>query len=575
MHDVTRRTGHAFARLAVFCLFTLILLGSGAFASEHQPEEPAIRASIETYLRTYQETAMLYRACDLRSGTVADPALFLPEGAGETVFLFSGKESTLSQLQEDIVYLEKKAAFYAGMRQMQDIYREDLRLTYAIEELKLEPEGNACRASVTETAEFQYTDSPLPSVYETGYSVRLVKLDGRWLIAGVSNGSLFDKAHKGPDFDVSAALADLAAKLETENCTISFSGTASGGGDQIAYNGEDAAAYAYTYSRRSADQPRTEFYNAQFTGYAGEGGDCMNFASQCMWAGFGGSQDSGAITYHGIPMDNEGANQWFGRPASGGKINHSWISCQSFRQYLTGSKDGTGRGGSNAAGDAGMYATILDAAEGSPLSAVAPQELIGAAAHVEGSGGLYSHAIILTAATGANRSEIYFCGHTRDVTHVKLGDCYFGPIKVYIPRYMRTAGQAAPLRAERLQPVPAGEARILSAQSATVRKQMTITVTAPDGTASQVVSVSDTDNCWGEYLFSQPGLYRVDCRASASDGSRAAVNIYYVRCYAPESPAPGDDYAPPEEETTPPAEESPLPEDEGDFSEMPSWLRQS
>ena len=137
MRFVTGRTGRDWLRPAVFCILALFLLGAGASASGQGAEEAAIRAAVESYLRAYQEKAMLYEDRDLRAGTVIDPDLHMPLGSGEAVFRFSGKDVTLSRLQSDMAYLEQKAAFYAGMRQMQEIYRENLRLTYALEELDL------------------------------------------------------------------------------------------------------------------------------------------------------------------------------------------------------------------------------------------------------------------------------------------------------------------------------------------------------------------------------------------------------------------------------------------------------
>ena len=574
MQDITRRTGRVFARLAVFCILTLALLGTGASASSAEADEAAIRSATLSFLRNYQEATLLYEARDLRADTVADPYLVLPEGTENAVFQIAKKDMTLAQLRENITYLEKKAAFYAGMRQLQGIYRENLQLHYTME--KLEIEDNTCRASVTSMVEFRYTDSEQPSVYETGFTVRLVRLGRRWLVADLTDGSQFDKTYKNSGtLDVDAALEAFARQLETENYTLTFTGQTPGSGNWIKYNGADAAAYAYTYSRRAAGEERKDFYNAQFFSYAGEGGDCQNFVSQCMWAGFGGSQDSGSIVYHSLPMDNAGSNQWFGRPASGGKINYSWISCQSFRQYLTGSREASGSGGSNAAGDAGMYASVLDVGAGSPLSAVTAEELVGAAAHVDGSGGHYSHAIIFTAATGTSRSEIWYCGHTSDVTNVKLGDFYTGPVKVYIPRYLRTGETASPLRAARLQPVAAGETGNLTVWADGIQRQMSLTVTPPGGTAEQAVFAENADVCQTEYLFDIPGLYRVDCRARASESAAETITTYYVRCYAPEEPAPDAvdkpaEDEPPEEPVQPEPEE--VPDDTPPDDEIPGWL---
>ncbi len=565
MHDFRRRTGWSFplSRLAAFCLALLFLLSAPAAAAETEPdeaEEAAVWTAVETILRSYEEAAMLYVDRDLRLGTVAGPSVLLPvetEGEESRSIRVFGKDMTLAQLPGNIIFLEKKAAFYAAMRQMQGIYREDLHLTYRMEGLELTED--TARVSVRETAQFRYTDSDRQSVYEAFFTVYLIKLEGRWLIAGVTDGSRFDKLYRdqGEAFDLDAALAEFSARLEEENCRVAFPGTPCDSPGRIPYSGASAAAYAYTYSRMSAGTPRSGFYNTLFTGYAGEGGDCMNFASQCMWAGFGGSES--AIGELGLPMDTAGNSQWFGRAAGGGKINHAWISCQSFRQYLTGNKEGTGSGGSNAAVDTGIYATILDVGAGCGFSGVAADELLGAVAHVEGSGGAYSHAIVFTDVTGTRRSDVWFCGHTKDITHLKLGDYYIGPLKVYIPRYLRAGEMAGEdIRTERSRPVEAGGTAILSARMNTVQEQMTITVTPPGGAAEPVVSVDDADNCWTEYTFSIPGLYRVDCSARAPGGGRTATSTCYIRCWSPEDLLP---------------EEASRPEETGE-SEMPGWLRQ-
>ena len=264
----------------------------------------------------------------------------------------------------------------------------------------------------------------------------------------------------------------------------------------------------------------------------------MNFASQSMWAGFGGSQTAEAVSSRALPMDTIGDGQWYAlAPRDTSKIGLSWVSCQSFRQYLTGQRDGGGTGGSNAAGEAGMYATILDAEAGSGFSCVTAEELVGAVAHVEGSGGAYSHAIVFTAAAGTARGQILFSGHTKDVTNVKLGDCYIGPMKVYIPRYIRTGGaQADFLRAQLLRPVQPGETCLLTAQAGGVRQLVSISVTTPNGIIELAASAEDSDSCQAEYEFTKPGLYRITCCALAAERGAPETYAYYVRCLAPSVP---------------------------------------
>ncbi len=542
MHGTPCRMDRLHLRLAIFLLLLLLPVGR-ARAAAATTEELAVRAAAESILRRYASQAMLYEPADLRAGTVLDPSVdpapILEEEGEKRLYHLGGKEYSMDQLRENILYLEKKAFFYASMRQLQNIYRQDLTLQYTCKELEIE--ANTARVYITETALFRYTDTlELQTVNETNYTVRLIRRDGQWLAANVSDGSLFDKQYKaqGASLDESAVLAAFTASLAQDGCTLAFPYEPSGGADRILYDGESAAAYAATWARPEADTSRSDFYSPRFARYDGSGGDCMNFASQSMWAGFGGSQTAEAVSSRALPMDTIGDGQWYAlAPRDTSKIGLSWVSCQSFRQYLTGQRDGGGTGGSNAAGEAGMYATILDAEAGSGFSCVTAEELVGAVAHVEGSGGAYSHAIVFTAAAGTARGQILFSGHTKDVTNVKLGDCYIGPMKVYIPRYIRTGGaQADFLRAQLLRPVQPGETGLLTAQAGGVRQLVSISVTTPNGIIELAASAEDSDSCQAEYEFTKPGLYRITCCALAAERGAPETYAYYVRCLAPSVP---------------------------------------
>lgn len=571
MYDALRRRACLCARPVIFMLFFLLcaagpLCAGASAAGLEEGEAEAVRAAVEVFLRSYSEEALLYKDCDLRAGTVAGPgAVFSPQEEEKT-FLLSQGEMTLADMRENIAFMEKKADYFSGMRQMQGIYREDLELSYAYREL--EAEDGVCCVEATETARFYYTDSAIPSVNEETYLVDLVKLEGQWLVAFVTDGSGFDRRYgsQGSAFDVDAALEALEKSLGEENCRVSFAGTDGGGWGAVPYDGESAAAYAYTYSRRQSGQPREDFYNGLFAHYAGQGGDCMNFASQCMWAGFGGSESPQTAGGRSLPMDASGASRWYGQIRGGRSSTSSWVSCRGFRSYLTGSPDASGNGGSNGGMDAGMYAVILDAAAGSPLSGVSPEELVGAAAHVDGSGGAYAHAIVITAAAGLQRSQIWFCGHTRDVSHMKLGDCYLGEMKVYIPQYFRTgASRSNWLRPVRTQPVPAGGNGWLGVESGSVRDRLWMTVTGPDGECEEAGYAENTSVCRADCIFPQAGWYQVDCYAQDA-GGRVSTAVFYVLCYEPEDRAP-EEVVP--EETVPeevwpevffPEEGAPLPE---------------
>lgn len=531
MNDFSRRRAGSVIRPAVFIFLLIFCLPASARASD-PAEEKAVRASVEQFLRSYTEEAMLYVERDQRSGSVADPNVVLSAEAEAKTFQIGKREVTLPQMRDNIAFIEKKADYFAGMRQMQNIYREGLDLDYTFQEMTFT--GDVCRVKVTEAAGFRYADSTQASVNEYIYWVDLVKLDGQWLVGASTDGSTFDSAYskEGGSFDPNAALAQLQTDLQQADCSIRFPDTGGVWGS-IPYNGANAAAYAYTYSRLTAEAQKPEYYNPKFVNYAGRGGDCMNFASQCMWAGFGGSETTAAISGCSLPMDTSGSSLWFGRAAEKNKINESWISCQAFRKYLTGKSDASGFDGTNGSSEPGMYATILDIGYGSPVTGVEAYELVGAAAQIEGGSGSYGHAIVITAADGLQRNQIYFCGHTKNVTHIKLGDCFLGEMKIYIPRYFRTgASLSDSVFPVRCQPVEAGQSGYVGAWTEGAQAQIWMNVTAPGGEeAVQVAGAEDSNFCGTEYLFPEAGLYRVDCYAKAAAGSAARKVTFYVRCF--------------------------------------------
>ena len=564
----TRRNAGArlLARMALALLLTFAasvgLFCAPVLADEAQETE--VKTAIETFLRNYTQEAMLYEETDQRPCSVYEPA-FVPAWEQESLPV-NGKYVLLTELQKNIQFVEKKAAFYAAMRQMQNIYRENLQLYYTYTSLKIS--GNSARASVKETAKFYYTDSNRQSVYETNYTIDAVKFMDRWLVADVTDGSRFDGLYKKkPDFDLEAVLSEFADGLEKETAVVTYPYTPSEDAEagRIFYNGANAAAYASTYCRQDEGIVQKNYYNAQFKSYAGIGGDCMNFTSQCLWAGFGGNQTANAINEHALPMDTAGSSTWYGRSTAAGIKDSSiinWISCAGFWNYVK---------GTNASSDTGMYATVITVSGNSPITGVAPQELVGAAAHVEGAKGSFSHAIIFTAATGNSRNEIWFCSHTKDVSHLKLGDYYFGPIRVYIPRYMRVSAEQKPvitpdrITPDRIAPVLVNTSAAVGFHTEAPQARLSTVVQAPDGTKTHVGLAENAASCSASYQFTQTGLYQVDCTATTAGGA-AQTLTYYIRCVTEgvrttaSAPVPG-----PEPAVDPEAEVpwSVLPEEEG------------
>ncbi|HCJ56956.1 MAG TPA: hypothetical protein DHV55_06080 [Clostridiaceae bacterium] len=101
----------------------------------------------------------------------------------------------------------------------------------------------------------------------------------------------------------------------------------------ISYDRYAAVDYALSHTSNNSDATD---YNPNFKCFANSSftaGDCQNFASQCVWAGYGGSDTEDDINNHELPMtdawwcDNQGAVT-------------KWTSCSAFHNYITGNTYG-------------------------------------------------------------------------------------------------------------------------------------------------------------------------------------------------------------------------------------------
>lgn len=162
----------------------------------------------------------------------------------------------------------------------------------------------------------------------------------------------------------------------------------------IPYDKSRAASYAKKYAGSN--------YNKRFASYKGHGGDCQNFASQCVWYGYGGTDTASAINNKLRPMVTGTSNRnWF---ATSGYMDCSisWIRCTAFKDYINNSYGGN-------PGPAG-WTHVGSVAFAEP----------GDVIQVNWTGGNQWHSYIVTAVTGTSgartKSNITVVAHTGDIT---------------------------------------------------------------------------------------------------------------------------------------------------------------
>ncbi len=186
---------------------------------------------------------------------------------------------------------------------------------------------------------------------ETGYSGRmgseqhkitLTKMRGDWFIEADLYTTVATKAYRpGTNFGKKIrTFAENAvakqngpevvdpvarARLSQENDDLGIL-------TYLGYDREKARWYAYTYTDNTGGES-TAYYNDNFEDWVGDGGDCQNFASQAVWYGFDGTNDSEWINNHRLPMiDNwSGAADWW---CDIDNATNSWVNVTGFRNMV-------------------------------------------------------------------------------------------------------------------------------------------------------------------------------------------------------------------------------------------------
>ena len=527
------------------CLFAFSVLVSvlnlPAFALS---EETEIEAIVESYLRSYSEKSFLYADQDLKENTVAEIPVLLSTEATNTIYQLSSGSTTIYEMQDNIGYLNEKAEYFSAARQLQNIKRENFELFYAFSDISVDE--NTATVNVLETASFTYIDGTMDSYLDTLYTVDLLKIGGKWLIADVTDNDWFDATYKDePSFSAADEIAVLESALHAEaECVvidpvIDNAEVTATGSYQIPYNAENAVAYAYNHTRQNAASWKT-YYNPDFYHWRNDG-DCMNFASQCVWAGFSGNLTRSSLDAHNQPMDTDSTYKWYTcsqnyedeYPYSEGYSNSyaSWRSCKNFRRYLTGKEDGTGTTGSNAATDVGMKATVVEVGSGSTFSGITAVQLKGAVAHVDGTAGNYAHAIVITEANGLARSQIYYSAHTGDAKYIKLGDSWTTcPIKAYIPQYFRTNESLSDyIQYDMIRPFACNSTKTISFSTNAAQYNMRMYITTPvSNQRSLIKDVSYGTDCSASYTFTEQGYYKVECYSRATSADTYNTSTFYI-----------------------------------------------
>lgn len=329
--------------------------------------------------------------------------------------------------------------FYRSHRIFVGKQRTNFTTAYDFQSVTIE--GNSATVRVSESLSYLITNGngePSASVEE--YCLTLQRQSGAWRVSDIDiTGDPLYTEYKNTNFqqEVMAQRARNVVLGIGETMTKTVDGEALMRADTqqtqsraarsattiVSYNPSYAAAYANIYTSVANDN---SCYNAAFTDFTEYGGDCANFASQCIWAGFGG--DNTRANSSEFPKDMIG-NSLFHWHCEKSPESHSdmWTAAYrigSYAEYMN----------TAAQTENGWYASVYSAESAAALPS--DISLIGSVFLVRGgNGGNYQHAIFISSASSNNPSDIYYCAHTNNALNVCLAESAYMtcPIKIVRP----------------------------------------------------------------------------------------------------------------------------------------------
>lgn len=250
------------------------------------------------------------------------------------------------------------------------------------------------------------------STESTKYTIKMKKAGDKWLISEIASNDEFDKSYLDDETAFSNILngkikAAPASQGTRKDQPIQ---TKSGVSPQATYyNRTNAMIYAMTYAN-------TGSYNSKFANYASANTDCQNFASQCVWYGFGGTNTTDAINNKSFPMRGNtlSSDQWYQTgtygdcSTNGDQSPHTWNYVPHFANYIdTSSKGPWGF----------IYSGVSNADQGDTIQ--------------YWNGSEWSHTYVVVSVQGSSGSrtvnDIWVSAHTADINNQVLSSRVSNP----------------------------------------------------------------------------------------------------------------------------------------------------
>jgi hypothetical protein len=287
----------------------------------------------------------------------------------------------------------------------------DTSVTLTFEDISIE--GNQAFVSVYEwfrykDSRIEYNDMIAISGVGHNYNLELIKTDNTWYISSIDFHDESTEMLRSDNMSIEELLDNRFGAIEfappLSNNAIPDTGIMSLG-IITSLNTSDFVTYATTYSSESSG---TSSYNSLFPNYYNNNNDCQNFASQCLWRGLGGIENSTSISSKSRPMVSSGSYTWY-HGTNKYDCSNSWTSCTFFGDYINDHSFGEGLYGD-------IYSGINNACVGDLIQ------------YSTDNGATYDHVYVVVGASGTygyrTASDLIVCAHTTNHQNANFGDLY-------------------------------------------------------------------------------------------------------------------------------------------------------
>lgn len=455
----------------------------------------------------------------------------------------------------DIAYLKANIKFYNdGLKYFAHVYEsENVKYLWFEEKsvvTDVKVKGHIAEVSVIQKLDYQYVDCDEPTSEIINYYFVMVKEGEQWLVAAIDTDNDFYNSYKNvpfvlelqiDEFDRARTLAktveeDRAGEVAIVNTDLIPDATITATDGTVSYNKNNAANYALTYSTQIDDSNNQRYPTYKNEDFRWSTAPCMLFASQCVWAGFGGSNSPADINAKHM-MDTHGADKWY---STKNECTPSWWSCKEFRNYVINSRDTSDQGlycetlyiesdQNTMKGVPNIFVpyiedVVIKSEHNSHYSVDEPKttpftadDLKGAVIHGHGDKGILGHALVCNNATGINRNEIYVTAYNSCRKNKQLSLVYpvgwsnMHDLYIIVPKTFKDATTGTRLYAKLENAYSAGNTLTLTGNSSAQVSSLTIRVFKEGQTdAESSLTVQNRSIVRMPFKFTAAGIWRVE-----------------------------------------------------------------